>query len=104
MENQNLHYRHIMLVYCKKGENASQSRNKLCSVYGKDAVTTRTCERWIKKFRSGNLCVEDSSRSGRPAEIDTDKVKVLVDENPYSTTRDIAGELQISHPSVFKAY
>ena len=48
------------------------------------------------------MCVEDSSRSGRPAEIDTDKVKVLVDENPYSTTRDIAGELQISHPSVLK--
>ena len=71
-------------------------------MYGKDAVTTRTWQTWFKKFRSGNLCVKDSSRSGRPTEIDTDKIKVLVDENPYSTTRNIAGELQISHPSVLR--
>jgi len=91
-----------MLFYFKKGKNASKTCTKLCSVYGKDAVTTRTCQKWFKQFRSGNLCVKDSSRSGRPTKIDTDKIKVLVDENPHSTTRNIAGELQISHPSVLR--
>ena len=43
-------------------------------------------------------------RHSRPAvratEIDTDKIKVLVDENPYFTARDIAGDFQISNKSV----
>ena len=41
MEDQDLQYRHIMLFYFKKGKNASQTSNKLCSVYGKDAVSLR---------------------------------------------------------------
>ena len=71
-------------------------------MYGKDAVTTRTCQKWFKKFRSGNLSLEDSSRSGRPTEIDADKIKQLQIENPHLTTRDIAGVLQVSHTSVLR--
>ena len=33
-------------------------------------------------------------------EIDTDEIKVLLDENPYFTARDIADDLQISYPNV----
>jgi len=102
MDNENLHYRHINLFYFKKGKNASKTCNKLCSVYGKDAVTTRIGRKWFEQFWSGNVCVQESPRSGRPTKIDKDKIKVLVDENPYSTTRNIAGELQISHPTILK--
>ena len=100
MEDQNLHYRNILLFYFKKGKNAPQAFNKVCSVYGKDAISLCSCQRWFEKFRSGNLLVNNSSRTGRPTEIDTDKIKVLLDENPYSTARDIADDLQISHTSV----
>ena len=100
MEDQNLHYRHILLFYLKKGKNASQALNKLCSVYGKDAISLRSYQRWFEKFWSGNLSVENSSRTGRLTEIETDKIKVLFDENPYLTTQDIAGDLEISHTSV----
>ena len=100
MEDQNLHYRHILLFYLKKGKNASQALNKVCSMYGKDAISLRSYQRWFEKFWSGNLSVENSSRTGRPTEIETDKIKVLFDENPYLTTQDIAGDLEISHTSV----
>ena len=69
-------------------------------MYGKDTVSIRTCQRWFEKFRSGNLSVENSSRPGRPTEIDTNVIKVLLDENPHLTTRDIADELQIAIQSV----
>ena len=36
-------------------------------------------KRWFEKFWSGILSVKDSSRPVRPTEIDTDKIKVLVD-------------------------
>ena len=100
MEDQNFHYRHILLFYFKKGKNASQVFNKLCYVYGHDAVSLRSCQRWFEKFRSGNFSVKDSSRTSRPTEINTDKIKVLLNENPYLTARDIAEDLQISHTSV----
>ena len=91
-----------MLFYFKRGKNAVKTCNKLCSVYGEDALTKRTWQKWFNKFRSGNLCVEESRRSGRPTKIDTDKIKALVDENPHSATRNIASELQISHPTVLR--
>ena len=69
-------------------------------MFGKDAVSLRSCQRWFEKFRSGNFSVKDSSRTSRPTEINTDKIKVLLDENPYLTARDIAEDLQISHTSV----
>ena len=100
MDDQNLHYRHILLFYLKKGKNASQVFNKVCSVYGKDAISLRSYQRWFEKFWLGKLSVENSSRTYRPTEIETDKIKVLFDENPYLTTQDIAGDLEISHTSV----
>ena len=94
MENENLHHQHIMLFYFKRGKNAVKTCNKLCSVYGEDALTKRTWQKWFNKFRSGNLCVEESRRSRRrPTKIDTDKIKALVDENPHSATRNICDSL-----------
>ena len=100
MEDQNLHYRHILLFYLKKGKNASQALDKVCSVYGKEAISLCSYQRWIEKFWSGDLSVENSSRTGRSTEIETDIIKMLFDENPYLTTQDIAGDLENSHISV----
>ena len=59
--------------------------NKVCSVYGKDTVSIRMCQKTVCKFRSGVLLVKDWSRPGWPTEINTDEIKVLVDENPKMT-------------------
>ena len=55
---------------------------------------------WFEKFWSGILSVKDSSRPVRSTEIDTDKIKVLVDESFHLTPRYIAGDFQISQKSV----
>ena len=57
-------------------------------------------KRWFEKFWSRILSVKDSSRFVRSTEINTDKIKVLVDESPYFTARYIAGIFQILHKSV----
>lgn len=46
--------------------------------------------------------LKDSSRSGRPTEIDSDQIKVLVGENPCETARDIIDYLWISHAEVLE--
>ena len=47
MEDQNLHYQHIMFFNFKKGKNASQTSNKVCFVYGKEAVLIFMCQKMV---------------------------------------------------------
>ena len=61
----------------------------MCSVYGKDPVSIRTYQKnGLKIFDWEFLSVNDWSRPGRPTEIDTDKIKVLVDENSKNDIND----------------
>ena len=39
-------------------------------------------------------------RSGRPTEVDDDKIKTMIENNQRSTTREIAEKLNISHTYV----
>ncbi|EZA47399.1 Histone-lysine N-methyltransferase SETMAR, partial [Ooceraea biroi] len=68
--------------------------------YGEDALKLRQCQNWFTKFRSGDFNVKDAPRSGRPIEIDDDKIKALIDSNRRLTTREIAENLNISKSSV----
>ena len=99
MDDQNFHYRHIVLFLLKKKKKA-----KICL---KREITCVLCtekmqfqyfyaKRWFEKFWSGILSVKHSSRPVRSTEINTDKIKMLVDEKFYFTARGIAGDFQIS--------
>ncbi|EZA54179.1 Histone-lysine N-methyltransferase SETMAR, partial [Ooceraea biroi] len=68
--------------------------------YGEDALKLRQCQNWFTKFRSGDFNVKDAPRSGRPIEIDDDKIKALIDSNRRLTTREIAENLNVSKSSV----
>ena len=45
MEDQNLHYQHILVFYFKKGKNTSQAFNKVCSVYRKGTILKHSCQK-----------------------------------------------------------
>jgi len=63
-----------MLFYFRKRKNATQTRKKICAVYGEDAVSKRVCQNWFAKFRVGDTTCEDRERSGRSLVIDDEKV------------------------------
>jgi len=69
MEEKNVHFRHILLFYFKKGKRAAEAHRKICKIYGNDALTVRICQKWFAKFRSGDFDVSDAPRSGRPTEL-----------------------------------
>lgn len=100
MESEKQHFRHILLFYYRKGKNAVQARKKLSDVYGEDVLTARQCQNWFAKFRSGKFDVEDAPRSGRPVEVDEDKIKALIDANRRITTREISKRLKLSNSTV----
>ena len=91
------HFRQILLYYFRKGKNAVQARKKLYDVYGEKSLTERQCQNWFARFRSGDFHLKDARRSGRPTEVNDDKIKVMIENNCRSTTREIAEKFNISH-------
>ena len=94
------HFRHILLYYFRKGKIVGQVRKKLYDVYGKNSLTERQCQNWFPRFRSGEFDLKDAPRSGRPTEVDDDKIKAMIENNRRSTTREITEKLNISHTCV----
>ena len=46
---ENIHFQRIMLYYFKKGKNATDMSEKICTVY-RGAVTVHMCQKWFAKF------------------------------------------------------
>ena len=65
MEDQSVHFRHVLLFYFRKGKNARQACAKFCKVYGDNALQERQCQWWFKKFCDDNFDLNDTPRSGR---------------------------------------
>jgi len=64
MENFEEHIRHILFYYFKKGKKATEAREKLRRVYGRNVVKERQCQNWFARFRDGDFSVKDAHRSG----------------------------------------
>ena len=67
MEENMLHFQHIMFYYFKKAKNATETYKKnICVVYGEGAVTDWMCHKWFAKFCAGDFLVNDAQQAGRP--------------------------------------
>ena len=93
------HFPHILLYYFRRGKNAVQAWKKLYDVYSEKSLTERQCQNWFARFRSVDFDLKDAPRSGRPTEVDDDKIKAMVKHNRRSMAREIAEKLNISHMS-----
>ena len=85
-----------MLYYFRKDKNATEMQETICAVYGKDAVTDRTCQKWFVRFRAGDVSLDDATQSGRPVELDSDQIKTLIENNQHDTTLNVGDILKIS--------
>jgi len=45
MEENKMHFRHLMLFFYRKGKNTTQATNKICVVYDEGAVAERTVQK-----------------------------------------------------------
>ena len=69
-------------------------------MYGEGAVMDRTCQKWFAKFHAGDFSLDHAPWSGRPAEVDSDKMETLIENNQRYTTPEIANILKISKASI----
>ena len=59
-----LHFRHLLLFHLNGQENASEAARNICKVYGEEAITERTAQKWFQKFREGILEFENYRNDG----------------------------------------
>ena len=59
MNDQKVHFRHIILFALQKGESAVDTAKDICSVYGQDAISVRVCQLWFKRSMNENKSLGD---------------------------------------------
>ena len=94
-EGNTQHLKHIMLDHFKEGKNATETHKNISAVCGEGAVTDRTCQKWFAKVCAGDFSLDDAPRSGRPAEVDSDPIETLIENNQRSITLELADILKI---------
>ena len=58
-------------------------------------MTGQTCQEWFAKFRAGDFSLDDALWSGRPVEVDSNQIKILIEKNQCFTMWEIANIFQI---------
>ena len=54
-----------MLFEFKKRSSAAHTCKSICAIYGKGAVSERTCKKWFKRCRDAEKSVEKCGRAWR---------------------------------------
>ena len=97
----NLKEQRFAVKFCVKlGKSTTKTFAMLNTAYGDVAMKRVTCFRWHKRFKKGQLSVEDNERSGCPStstdDPNIDEINTLVQANRRLTVRELAEECGIS--------
>ena len=92
--------RTCLLYEYKLGTNASETSRKICCAFGQDTLSRTTASRWYNKFNNNDFSLQDEARSGRPVEIDLDRLQQLITADPRLTTRCLSSMLGCCHVTI----
>ena len=95
------HVRYAILFKFESGATAAQAAREINYVYGEGSTSESTCDRWYRRFRSGDKSLKDEARPGRPMEVDESALLQLIRENSRLTTIEIAEHMKLTHTSMF---
>ncbi|CAF1455264.1 unnamed protein product [Rotaria sp. Silwood1] len=80
--------------------------DELYSVYGDQAPSLRTVERWSKLFRDGREELEDTARPRRPITETTseniEQIRQLIDDDPYLTIEELQEQTDLSYGTIHR--
>lgn len=100
MQNSHQHIRHCMLYEYQLGHSARAAARNICSAIGLKSITNVAVSFWYKRFMQKNYELDDESRSGRPSEVDLDRLQELIESDPRYSTRCLASVLGCSQPTI----
>lgn len=80
MEDNELHFCHLMLFYFWKSKNAVKTAKILCAVYCDGTIAESTDH----KLFARNFNLDERERSARPAVADNDQSETLIKSTDYT--------------------
>ena len=85
-----------MLYYIKIGKHAIAPQKKIGALCGERAVNDQTRPKRFVKLHAGRFLARRCSMVGRPAEVESNQVKTLIENNQCYTMGETADILKIS--------
>ncbi|GFV33575.1 hypothetical protein TNCV_4566901 [Trichonephila clavipes] len=71
-------------------------------MFGENAITSRTCQRWFPKFRLGEYSLVDELRLRRPADVSDQVLRIRTKRDPILTSPDVGVGLKtLPYPAYF---
>lgn len=88
----------ITFFHLKK--TAAESYRLLVEAYGEHALTQKTCERWFKRFKSGDFDIKDKERPGQPKKFENADLQALLDKDSTQTLKQLAKALNVTQSTI----
>ena len=82
------------------GHKAAERTCNINNTFGPGMANEHTVQWWFKKFCKGDESLEDEEHSGWSFEVDNNHLRAIIETDPFTTTQDIARELNINHSTV----
>jgi transposase len=71
----------------------------LADIYGADAPSDDTCEKWFKQFR--NFSLSNNERGKPPKKFDNQELLEFLEEDPCQTLQEFSAALHVDASTVF---
>ena len=82
----------------------AKTYKKNSAVYGEGVMTDGTSQKRFVKFCAGDFSLDEAPWSARPAEVDSDEIETLIENNQCYTTWEIADILKITKSRIEKSF
>ncbi len=84
----------------EKSLSARAAAAEICKVEGEGTIGKTAAIKWFKRFEDGDFDFKDKPRSGRPSVLDEEDLRAALEDEPSSSTRDLADELGVAQRTV----
>lgn len=91
-----------LLYEFKNGLKAAEAARRICIAFGKDAVSDEVARFWFRRFKTGNECIEDEQRQGRPETCTNEEIQQYLAQNPRATCLEMGQAFNCDESTIRK--
>ncbi|PIC12675.1 hypothetical protein B9Z55_028204 [Caenorhabditis nigoni] len=95
-----IHIRHVLIYLFLSHTTMKDSETFLKNVYNTHAPHYNTIRNWFHRFEKDDFSLDEKDRSGRPRELDLDKLKHALQSDPFQSSRELAVTFGVHHSTV----